>query len=67
MTEKSLPSANELVYRPVPALGAELRDLFGVTGTPVIVSASELSRDDHSGATDTLPSSVQFAVVIGFQ
>ncbi len=68
MTEKSLPQVSELVYRPVPALGDQLRSLFGVaTGTPVIVSASELSRDDHSGATDALPSSVQFAVVIGFQ
>jgi hypothetical protein len=68
MTEKSLPSANELIYRPVPALGAELRDLFGATGTPVIVSATELSLPvDHSGASDTLPSSAQFAVVIGFQ
>ena len=68
MTEKSLPQASELVYRPVPVLGDQLRSLFGVaSGTPVIVSASELSRDDHSGATDALPSSVQFAVVIGFQ
>jgi len=37
------------------------------SGTPVIVSASELSRVDHSGATDALPSSVEFALVIGFQ
>jgi len=54
--------------RPVPVLGDQLRSLFGVaSGTPVIVSASELSRVDHSGATDALPSSVQFAVVICFQ
>jgi hypothetical protein len=57
-----------LLESPTSTIAQELRDLFGVTGTPVVVDVkpSPILQTSHNGNGDPLGSAVRFKVTMQF-